>query len=868
MSNAQSNDSTLIAALKEIEHKFEVRIVYKSEWFEGFNSPQKLNKDTYAEALRRLFENTGFAFVEYNSTIYIIRANTVSKDLAYLIKINSILNEATTKDIISSFDKLSYFEASGVIVDGKTGEALVGISIIDEVSKIGVTSFIDGSYSLKLPIGNHVLNFSGVGFENVSQKITLNSNQIINVEMFEQSLLIDEVIISGSTLTEGLESNQTGKEVMKISTIKKIPAFMGEVDVIKSMASIPGVNTVGEGANGFNVRGGNTDQNLILFDGIPVFNSSHLFGFFSIFNPDVVNDFTLYKGGVPARFGGRGSSILEVNSRNGDMSRYQLSGSIGLISNKLTLEGPILKNKLSFLSSVRLAHPTWLFKYVPDDEIKNSKASFKDINLKIHGEITDYVRFSSSSYIGMDNFKFAMDTTYLWNAYGSSFSLNKATENISWDITGMYSNYENTIKGKMTYLEFDYSTSITIIGIKGGYQYYFNKNDFVDFGIEANYYNSNNGQLKPDSENSSINEYEVENDKAMENSVFASINKEVGDFSFIGGVRYSYFSNVGSAQEFLYANNSLPTKRNVIDSVRHDTGSFFGKHYGWEPRFSGKWQINNSSSVKIGYNRMRQYMQMISKSTSISPNDFWKLSDQYFQPLITDQVSVGYYKVFSLYSISSEVYYKYLQNLIENRNGKSTFLTNQLETSMVYAQGKSYGVETKIEKRGKLSGWLIYTYSKSLRKLYEVQGYEPGFNNGFYPSDFDRPHNMNVNLNYQLKRRVNVSANFVLISGRPITTPTSAYYINSQLIVDYNEKNNERISNYHRLDLSLTVDTNLKKDKWFEGSWAFSVYNIYGRKNPFSIYFDTVGQGKYPVAYQLSILGNAFPAISYNFRIK
>lgn len=867
-SQAYAQTNTLEEGLDRISRKFDLPIKYKKRWFTGFQYSKSTNELSFSESLRKILKNTGFAFIEHNESIYIIESISVSTDLAHLIKLNSTSEEYTRENYIKGYNELSIHWITGKISDGKTDEPLINITIVDNVTGKGTTSSSKGTYNIQLPIGKHSITYSGVGFEKVVQEVDLYTDITNNVQLFEESLLMNEIVISGSSIAEVVESSQTGMEIMKIDAIKKIPAFMGEVDIVKSITSLPGVSSVGEGASGFNVRGGNADQNLILTDGIPIFNSSHLFGFFSIFNPDIVNSYTLYKGGIPVKYGGRASSVLEVNTRNGSLNDYKLSGNIGLISNKLNLEGPIKREKSSFILAVRAANPTWMFRYVPNDEIKSSHASFNDFNLKLFNKINDDVKISSSSYYSSDKFKFEQDTTFKWNAFGSSLKLEGIVNKLAWNITGSYSNYQNFIEGNAFNVEYNYSTFISAVGFKSDFNYYLNDKDVVEFGIESNYYDSNNGNIESTNETSSINDKIVENDKALETSAFLSVTKEFGGLTVTAGTRFSYYANVGFGTEYLYSNSEFPTERSLIDSINHRSGSFFGESSGWEPRLNVKFQINSNSSVKLGYNRLRQYMQMVSKSVSIAPNDYWKLSDGYIKPLVIDQVSFGYYRIFRMYSISTEVYYKQLQDLIEYRKGENTFLTDKLEVATVNAQGKSYGLETKIEKRGRLSGWLSYTFSRTLKKLNENNGYESGFKNVFFPAEFDKPHNLNVNLNYDLTKRMSVSANFVYTSGRPVTAPTGAYYLNDQLIMDYSEKNNTRIPSYHRLDIALNLDTNLKKNKRFEGNWSFSVYNVYGRKNPFSIYFDTSSKGRYPKAYQLSILGNAFPSISYNFRIK
>lgn len=860
------DDTPLHEVFNEISNKYDIKVLYNKDQLDGYRYSGSIINNSPSEILKELVAKKGFMYIEYNSSYYIVSLNSISNDLANLIRTNS--NNSVTNKFEEDY-LIPNFILKGKVVDSRTEEPLIGISIVDIESNIGITTDSNGGYTLTLPIGKHTIVYSGIGYQNLAKDVNLQKDGQVNIEMFEESRYIDEVVISGNSIEQVIESNQSGIEILKIETIKKMPSFMGEIDVIKSITSLPGVSTVGEGTGGFNVRGGSVDQNLITLDGIPIYNSSHLFGFFSIFNSDVVNNFTLFKGGIPSKYGGRASSILNVTTKNGDMNRHIISGSLGLISNKLKVEGPIIKTKSSYLLSGRLAHPTWLFKYIPNKNIKKSKASFYDLNLKLHQEISENARLSISNIYSSDEFKFAQDTLYQWTTIGSSIKLENNYDKKSNVLTTMFSNYKNRIIGNKENFEFEYSTALLNVGIKDVFTYYLNNEDILELGIEGNYYKSNNGIIAPTVNESTINSISIEDDNAIEIAGHISFEKEFfNNLSVTIGARYSFFSNIGPGTTYNYANEKFPTIKNRIDSTINNSSDFFGSFAGIEPRANIKYQISNNKSIKFGFNRMRQYMHMITNSAAVAPSDYWKLSNSYTPPIISDQISLGYYQFLKDYAISFETFYKQLDNLIDYRNGATLFLNSSLETASIYAKGRAYGIESKIEKRGKLSGWLSYTYSRSERQLKSYEEYDSGFPEEYYPSNFDKPHNLNVNLNYILTKRLDISTSFVYSTGRPITSPSSAYFINDRLIIDYNKRNNIRTDSYHRLDFSLTLETNLKKDKKYVGSWVFSIYNVYGRKNPFSIYFDTTKNGRYPQAYQLSILGNAFPSIAYNFRLK
>ena len=852
----------LIEAVNLLSIESGSKINFNPQWLDGLYLFDTLDyKLEVSQFLRAALNVNGLTFVQIDGEFYIIQSSKISPDLAKIIGANLSQSEFESSlllDQIENYSSLKYYEITGIISNASSNESAIGANISIPKLNIATVTDVNGRFKMALPAGKHELVISSIGFETTTREIIVSSNENIDIQVFEKSVALDELVVFANSERETLDRAQSSLEIVNVESVKKLPTFMGELDVIKTITSLPGVSTVGEGAGGFNVRGGNVDENLILFDGIPIFNSSHLFGFFSVFNSEVIDNFELYKGGIPSNYGGRISSILNVNSKNGNTENLHYNGSIGLISSKLTIDGPI-NQKTTFLIGARQAYPTHMLKYFPDESIKESSASFKDYNLKFSHKTSSTSDLTLSSYFSNDKFSFAQDTLYEWSNIGVSLSWNKRLNTKSaFNLSSYISDYTNLIYGSSSNQEYNYETGVNQIGLNASFLHSINSDDFVETGVQISQYTVNSGQIAPSSSESAINSLKIGSESALESALYISREKKIfSKLSIQGGLRLSQFSNLGRGEDYVYSNRDYPLIREITDTIQHN--GIHNNSIWLEPRFSMKYSLTNNIAFKVGYNYLRQNIHVISITSAVAPTDYWKLSDPNLPSTTGNQVNAGLQGLFKQYSISVESYYKTQSNILDYRDGGDIFLNPNVETALIFARGKSYGLEFKVEKSGRLNGWMSYTYSRTLR-------YNKTISDKWYPAQFDKPHNLSVNAIYKFRKRTSLAGNFIFTSGRAITVPTAGYYLNDQLVVLYSERNAARTPSYHRADISLTLDGNFKR-RGFKSSWVFSIYNIYGRRNPYSIYFDTIAYGRYPQGYKLSILGNAFPSISYNFSI-
>lgn len=684
--------------------------------------------------------------------------------------------------------------------------------------------------------------------------------------MEEDVKQLSEITVRAKGEVSNLKSASMGIERLSIKSIKKIPPMMGEVDVIKSIITLPGISSVGEGAGGINVRGGSVGQNLVLLDGAPIYFTSHLFGFFSVFNQDVVEGVTLYKGSIPARYGGRISSVLAVETQDPIKDSLIVSGGVGLISSRLTLQTPIIKDKLGVMVSGRSTYSDWLLKSTNNPQIENSSASFYDLNSKISWRSGNRSRFSFSAYHGADKFAFSPDTTY---RYGNSSStlMHQYEVNEIFNVTSLisYANNFSNVIGSFSNQDF-----LLEIGSESKAAKVYMGADlarhYFEWGAELNQYELNPGQLKPTNAESIINKKELELDYGREWGFFVEDDIDIVKFKFIIGMRYSLFHKLGPFTTHTYQEGRTKSPQSITDTKIYSKNEKIVTYGGFEPRFSLNYEISEVQSIKIGYQRTRQYMHLIANNAAVVPTDIYKLSNRHIQPQIGDQISLGFFQNFKNggFETSMEVYYKNIENSIDYKEGANLLLNEFLESEIVNGRGYSYGAELSINKtKGDLTGRLSYTYSRS---LFQPDGRfeEENINNGNpYPAYFDKPHDLTSILSYQLSDDWTLSGNFTYSTGRPVSIPISKYEVGAIAVAEFSERNQYRIPDYHRLDLALTYDPQ-STNKQLRSSWTFGLYNVYGRKNPFSVFFRDQN-GAPPQAYRLSILGIPFPSVTYNF---
>lgn len=764
---------------------------------------------------------------------------------------------------------------NGYILDAGSGESLIGATAYVSELGFGATSNEYGFYSITLPPGKYTLEYAYLGFQSKTVVLDLNKNMSYNAELAEEALELEEVVITAEPEDKNVTEVEMSTNKLDVATIKKMPTLLGEVEIIRSIQLLPGVTTVGEGASGFNVRGGNIDQNLVLLDEAPVFNSSHLFGFFSVFNPDAVKDVKIYKGGIPARYGGRLSSILDVRMKEGNSKQLEVNGGIGFIFSRLSVEAPIVKDKASFIVAARRSYIDVLARPFLSDENSDSGLNFYDLTLKTNYKFSDKDRIYLSAYLGRDNFLFGEQAGFNWgNSTGTLRWNHLFNDRLFSNLTFYYSDYDYQIKFfSDAQNRFDWNASIVNFSVKPEFSYYLNPRNVLRFGGQSIVYRFEPGDAVGISEGE-VQDFGLTNKYAIESALYIENEQDISNkLSLNYGIRWSYFNYTGKGAAFSFGDAAPGERRPVTGVEFYDQWESIQSYNNFEPRFSLKYQLDPTSSLKASYNRMAQYIQLISNTTASTPVDIWTPASNNIHPQLADQVAFGYFKNLSdnTYEFSSEVYYKRLDNVVDYIDAADLILNPFLEGDLLEGEGRAYGLEVLMKKnKGDFTGWLSYTLARTERK---VEGINQG---NWYPSRFDQTHKLSFNGFYELNKRWSLSSTFTMISGTPISFPTSRFE-QQGYVVPHNandNRNNVRIPLYHRLDVGATLKGKERPGKKWQGEWVFSVYNLYNRRNPFAIFFrpeEGRPSAVNPVqteAIKLSVIGNFIPSVSYNFKFK
>jgi hypothetical protein len=753
------------------------------------------------------------------------------------------------------------FTVSGHVKDAKTGEELIGVPVYVKEAKTGATTNVYGFYSVTLPAGNYTFQYSYLGYLTKDTILKLSKNMTINMELGTSQVDLNEVVISAEKENASVTDIKMSSEKLNIETIKAIPAFMGEVDVLKSIQLLPGVQSGGEGTTGFNVRGGSPDQNLIQLDEAPVYNASHMLGFFSVFNADAIKDVEIYKGGIPAEHGGRLSSLVDIRMKDGNNKKFSMEGGIGTISSRLTVEGPIVKDKSSFFISARRTYADLYLQFSNNEAIRANKVYFYDLNAKLNYKLSEKDKVFISGYFGQDVFKFRNDFKIAWgNKTGTARWNHVINQKLFSNVTFIYSDYDYTITSLTGTESFRGLLEIQDYGLKADMTYYLNTGNTIKFGINTIYHTINPGSVEKLDDESVVNDMSLNKKHAFENAIYISDEMAVTPkLSFQYGLRYSFMQNIGGT---VYKYDA--GMENVTDTINYKSTDIHKVQGGFEPRISVRYTINEQSSVKASYNRMIQYLHLVSNTAGGTPLDIYMPSDEYVKPQIADQVALGYFRNFknNMFEASVEGYYKKLQNQIDFKDNADLLLNSNIEREVLSGSGKAYGVELMVKKqKGKLTGWLSYTWSRTERKI-------DGINNGSpYPVRQDRPHSVNLVTTYHLGKRWELGATWVYASGNAITMPSGGFMYNDIVVPVYTERNGYRMPSSHRLDVSLTLNGRNKPNKKFHSSWNLSIYNVYARQNPYSIQLrQNADNPKQMEAVQTSIVGTMIPSITYNFK--
>ena len=749
---------------------------------------------------------------------------------------------------------------SGNVKDAANGEDLIGATItVKELPGTGITSNVYGFYSLSLPTGRYTLRVSYIGYAAMEKPVDLTKdNQTLHIQLNANTAELAEVEVKAVREDQNISKNEMGVVRLSPKDIRSVPVLFGEPDILKTIQLLPGVKSAGEGNAGFFVRGGAADQNLILLDEAPVYNASHLLGFFSVFNSDALKDVTLYKGNMPAEYGGRASSVLDVRMKEGNNKNFAVSGGLGLIASRLTIEGPIVRDKGSFMVAGRRTYADMFLKLSQDEAVRKSSLYFYDFNLKANYQLGERDRVFLSGYFGRDNFGMRDLFGFDWGNATSTLRWNHLFgEKLFSNTSAIFSDYNYEIR-----MDMDSSSALSInsgirdLNFKQDFGWFLNESNTVKFGANLIHHQFMPGKIESGA-GSSFNSMTLDDKYALEGSAYLqdewTVNRKL-NVQF--GVRYSWFNYMGAGTAYTFDEDG-----DVIGEEEYGNWESIQQYGGWEPRLSVRYQLNDVSSVKASLNRNYQYMHLLSNSTTGAPTDIWVPSTNNIEPQIADQAAVGYFRNFAgnMFEFSAEAYYKRLDNLIDYRNGADLFFNETVEAELVYGKGEAYGVELLLRKNcGRLTGWVSYTLSRTLRDFDAVNGGEP------YPARQDRIHDLSIVSMYDLTPRWQISATWVFNTGDAATFPSGSYDFEGTSIPYYTERNGYRFPNYHRLDLGATFIA--RKTNRYESSWNFSVYNAYGRQNTYAINFSANEDNpEINEATQIALF-RWIPSVTWNFK--
>ncbi|MCK0115204.1 TonB-dependent receptor [Gelidibacter sp. F63206] len=766
------------------------------------------------------------------------------------------------------------FTLSGKITDELSNETLIGVNIIFPELQTGTITNEYGFYSITLSEGTYKFQISYLGFNSISETITMDKNKTLNFKLTESTESLDEIVIIENVEKLNIRKPQMSVNSLSINTIKQMPVILGEVDILKSITLLPGVSNAGEGSSGFNVRGGAVDQNLILLDEATIFNSSHLFGLFSVFNPDAIKDLKLYKGGIPAKYGGRVSSVLDIYQKEGNSNKFHMNGGIGIVSSRLLAEGPLVKEKGSFLLGGRSSYAHLFFPLFDLD----SKAYFYDLNTKISLHINKNNNIYLSGYFGRDVFQISDSFD---NSYGNTvlnFRWNHLySDKLFSNMSLIYSDYYYGLTLK--FVEFDWISGIRNFNLKYDLKHYISSNFKLEYGLNSLYLTFNPGEINPTTETSGINPYDLIKKYAFENALYIDAEHQISSkFAISYGVRLSSFHRLGQTELNIYENDEpvsfneelqVYEKAEAIGVDTYQRSDVIDSFVNFEPRLALAYQLNDNSSIKASYNRMSQYLHLLSNTSSPTPLDVWAPSGKYIKPQLLDQVALGYFKTYkdNRYTLEVETFYKDIKNRIDYIDGANLIANDAIEQVILNGKARAYGLEVLLRKNeGQLTGWIAYTLSKSEQKTPGRTASETGINNGnWYNTPYDKTHDISITSSYELSKKWSLSSNFIFQTGQPTTFPNGQYEYNGISIPNYEARNTSRLPNYHRLDVSVNYNPKPNSTKRWKGEWVFGVYNIYNRKNAASIAFKENRDTGVNEASRLSLFG-IIPSISYNFK--
>ncbi len=879
-------DVPLLEVIEALEQKYPVRFFFDPATIDGIVVTEDFKEVSLASCLESILNKERLNF-------YISRDNLVSiykgADLRKLFpeeeQVEVVRKESSPEDKISR-ERLRLLQyqminigtpgnnvtgtanVSGYLTDFENGLPVAGGNVYIAETQRGVISNGDGYYEIRLPLGNQTINFSSIDMHATSRIINLYSDGRLDVVLETKYNLLEDVTVVGQG-KGNLGQIHIGLEEINIARLKSIPALLGEPDIIRSLIMLPGVQKVGEGTAGFNVRGGKTDQNLILVDQATIYYPSHFFGNFSAINADIISDATLYKGSMPARYGGRVSSVLDINTQDGNPDKFSGSGGISPVSARFSIDGPLFSKKSTFLFSGRTTYSNWLLDFINVPDLYNSKVSFYDIQAKLNLYLSEKDRLLLNVYGSMDKFQLQSDTIYNYENNIASLSWqHQINQRMSSNLSLIYSGFGYKISDESNInTAYSLTHSLRNLNLKSQLEYFTGQGLKFEFGGDIIFYSVNPGEREI-GDFSNILPIYSEDDRSVEFGVYAGNEFLISNrLKIEAGLRLSGLLSLSNGKRYIYDPDLPLDVDNIIDTAEVQKNSIEKLYFHPEYRLSANFSASRYSSIKLSYNKTVQYIHMLTNTTAISPTDTWKLSDEHLLPQIGHQVSVGYFRNFrnDAFETSVEVFYKLINNIKEYKAGADLLLNDHIETEIINGKGKSYGAEFSVKKPGgRINGRIDYTYSRTLIKSISDFPEELMNDGEYFPANYDKPHSLNVLLSLKVSRRFIVSTTLAYSTGRPITYPVAKYKLGEQVILHYSKYNQYRIPDYFRMDLSLTLEGNLKKKKPFHSTITFALYNITARKNAYSVYFRSEG-GNFE-AYKLSIFGTVIPTVTYNFR--
>ena len=876
--------------VKKVEQETQLLVIYKTEWTNDIKVNIDVEKQDLELVFKKIFLGTHLRATIWGGQILVLNnKNLIAKLPQY--KVVKVQDKTLPKENISKNKgfmkgrkadlvhikignskhpivgrKVSF---TGKLISTETKKPVEGATLYIEELKIGTVSDQDGEFKMALPAGKYSTKIECLGMQKIDCQLEVISNGSFILNMQKASFDMKEVVIYGDRQMNVREKDP-GMEKVSIKTIKELPMMMGESDILRVSEMLPGVVSVGEGAAGLNVRGGSFDQNAFYFNKVPLYNTSHMFGFFPAFNADIVSDFSIYKGYIPAKYGGKLSSIFDIGTRTGNKKNYTAHGGISPIAGNLTIEGPIKKDTASFLVSARTSYSDWILNRIDDYTIRNSKASFYDFVASLNYDLPN-TQVNIFAYHSKDYFKLHDINTYWYSNSGGSATVGhnfSRTFRSDFSLSGVQYQFK-TIDQQLETAAYEHEFKVGHYELKWDFQKIFSEKHLLDFGFNALWLKLNRGNVIPFGEQSITAPLSLGDEQGLETALYVSDSYEVTPLLKLNtGFRFSLYAPFGPSEVYLYSEGGPMDTRNIVDSLSFGKGEAIKKYYFPEFRLSLNYQTDEFGSIKFAFNQMHQSMFMLNNTVTVAPNSQWKLADYHLKPSTAYQISLGIFRNIPKggWDLSVEVYYKSTNNYTEFKDGADFLSTPLVETTVLQGDQKSYGVEFLLKRSGqRVDGWLAYTYSRSLIKVDGAESWDKINNGDIYPSNFDIPHVVNAIINYHISKRVTFSTTITYQTGKPATYPTSFYYIDGNAYLDYSKRNEYRIPDYFRTDISLTVQGNLRKKKLLHSSFIFSIYNLTGRDNPYSVYFTK--ENRSINSYQYSVIGVPIFTATWIFKL-